>query len=122
MENRNELDLGLMTTEDMKSVEKVFEEQNDTEMRSASAVAAGAGGAAGGAGGEQRQPKHKNRKGRMMMENEGLITQEDIDMISKNSAAGDFEKKEEMKSLSGGAAAGGAAGAAGGGAAGAAAK
>ena len=30
------------------------------------------------------------------MENEGLITQEDIDMISKNSAAGDFEKKEEM--------------------------
>ena len=47
----------------------------------------------------------------MMMENEGLITQEDIDMISKNSAAGDFEKKEEMKSLSGGAAAGGAAGA-----------
>ena len=34
----------------------------------------------------------------------------------------DFEKKEEMKSLSGGAAAGGAAGAAGGGAAGAAAK
>ena len=42
MENRNELDLGLMTTEDMKSVEKVFEEQNDTEMRSASAVAAGA--------------------------------------------------------------------------------
>ena len=28
MENRNELDLGLMTTEDMKSVEKVFEEQN----------------------------------------------------------------------------------------------
>jgi hypothetical protein len=56
----------------------------------------------------------------MMMENEGLITQEDIDMISKNSAAGDFEKKEEMKSLSGGA--GGAAGAAGGGAAGAAAK
>lgn len=50
MENRNELDLGLMTTEDMKSVEKVFEEQNDTEMRSASAVAAGAGGAAGGAG------------------------------------------------------------------------
>ena len=43
MENRNELDLGLMTTEDMKSVEKVFEEQNDTEMRSASAVAAGAG-------------------------------------------------------------------------------
>ena len=30
MENRNELDLGLMTTEDMKSVEKVFEEQNDT--------------------------------------------------------------------------------------------
>ena len=52
----------------------------------------------------------------MMMENEGLITQEDIDMISKNSAAGDFEKKEEMKSLSGGA------GAAGGGAAGAAAK
>ena len=51
MENRNELDLGLMTTEDMKSVEKVFEEQNDTEMRSASAVAAGAGGAAGGAGG-----------------------------------------------------------------------
>ena len=31
----------------------------------------------------------------MMMENEGLITQEDIDMISKNSAAGDFEKKEE---------------------------
>lgn len=41
----------------------------------------------------------------MMMENEGLITQEDIDMISKNSAAGDFEKKEEMKSLSGGAAA-----------------
>ena len=71
---------------------------------------------------EQRQPKHKNRKGRMMMENEGLITQEDIDMISKNSAAGDFEKKEEMKSLSGGAAAGGAAGAAGGGAAGAAAK
>ena len=44
MENRNELDLGLMTTEDMKSVEKVFEEQNDTEMRSASAVAAGAGG------------------------------------------------------------------------------
>lgn len=46
----------------------------------------------------------------MMMENEGLITQEDIDMISKNSAAGDFEKKEEMKSLSGGAAAGGAAG------------
>ena len=42
----------------------------------------------------------------MMMENEGLITQEDIDMISKNSAAGDFEKKEEMKSLSGGAAAG----------------
>lgn len=54
----------------------------------------------------------------MMMENEGLITQEDIDMISKNSAAGDFEKKEEMKSLSGG----GAAGAAGGGAAGAAAK
>ena len=41
MENRNELDLGLMTTEDMKSVEKVFEEQNDTEMRSASAVAAG---------------------------------------------------------------------------------
>ena len=41
------------------------------------------------------------------MENEGLITQEDIDMISKNSAAGDFEKKEEMKSLSGGAAAGG---------------
>lgn len=58
----------------------------------------------------------------MMMENEGLITQEDIDMISKNSAAGDFEKKEEMKSLSGGAAAGGAAGAAGGAAAGAAAK
>lgn len=58
----------------------------------------------------------------MMMENEGLITQEDIDMISKNSAAGDFEKKEEMKSLSGGAAAGGAAGAAGGGAAGAACK
>ena len=54
----------------------------------------------------------------MMMENEGLITQEDIDMISKNSAAGDLE----MKSLSGGAAAGGAAGAAGGGAAGAAAK
>ena len=51
MENRNELDLGLMTNEDMKSVEKVFEEQNDTEMRSASAVAAGAGGAAGGAGG-----------------------------------------------------------------------
>ena len=47
MENRNELDLGLMTTEDMKSVEKVFEEQNDTEMRSASAVAAGAGGASG---------------------------------------------------------------------------
>ena len=43
MENRNELDLGLMTTEDMKSVEKVFEEQNDTEMRSASAVEAGAG-------------------------------------------------------------------------------
>ena len=32
----------------------------------------------------------------MMMENEGLITQEDIDMISKNSAAGDFEKKEEI--------------------------
>ena len=51
MENRNELDLGLMTTEDMKSVENVFEEQYDTEMRSASAVAAGAGGAAGGAGG-----------------------------------------------------------------------
>ena len=38
MENRNELDLGLMTTEDMKSVEKVFEEQNDTEMRSASEI------------------------------------------------------------------------------------
>ena len=58
----------------------------------------------------------------MMMENEGLITQEDIDMISINTAAGDLEKKEEMKPLSGGAAAGGAAGAAGGGAAGAAAK
>ena len=56
------------------------------------------------------------------MENEGLIMQEDIDMISKNSAAGDFEKTAEMKSLAGGAAAGGAAGAAGGGAAGAAAK
>ena len=35
----------------------------------------------------------------MMMENEGLITQEDIDMISKNSAAGDFEKKEENEIL-----------------------
>lgn len=50
MENRNELDLGLMTTEDMKSDRKVFEEQR-YRKRSASAVAAGAGGAAGGAGG-----------------------------------------------------------------------
>lgn len=124
MENRNELDLGLMTTEDMKSVEKVFEEQNDTEMRSAQQWQQELEERPEEPEGhrEQRKPKHKNRKGRMMMENEGLITQEDIDMISKNSAAGDFEKKEEMKSLSGGAAAGGAAGAAGGGAAGAAAK
>lgn len=124
MENRNELDLGLMTTEDMKSVEKVFEEQMipkcvqhqqwQQELEERPEEPEGHR--------EQRQPKHKNRKGRMMMENEGLITQEDIDMISKNSAAGDFEKKEEMKSLSGGVAAGGAAGAAGGGAAGAAAK
>ncbi len=62
MENRNELDLGLMTTEDMKSVEKVFEEQNDTEMRSASAVAAGAGGEAGGAGGASGAPADKAYK------------------------------------------------------------
>lgn len=50
--NKKEVDfLGLMTTEDMEKAEKVFVEQNDAEMRSASAVAAGAGGAAGGAGG-----------------------------------------------------------------------
>lgn len=49
--NKKVIDLGLMTTEDMEKVEKVFVKQDDAEMRSASAVAAGAGGAAGGAGG-----------------------------------------------------------------------
>lgn len=58
----------------------------------------------------------------MLLEKEGLITEEDIDAITRNTFVGDMEKKEEMKSLTGGAAAGGAAGAAGGGAAGAAAK
>lgn len=58
----------------------------------------------------------------MLSENEGLITEADINEISRNSYVGDVEKKEELKSLTAGAAAGGAAGAGGGGAAGAAAK
>lgn len=52
MENVRDVNLGLMTNEDMEQVERVFVKQgDDAEMRSASAVAAGAGGAAGGAGG-----------------------------------------------------------------------